>query len=69
MTQAAVARGPHPSTARYYISFLLEDMFDYVQMGLWVVLPFHAISHYSHLKLAPAGVAPQRDRRPRPIMD
>jgi hypothetical protein len=44
-------------------------MWDYVQMGYWTVLPYHAVQHLMHLKLAPAGVVPQRERRPRPIMD
>jgi hypothetical protein len=47
----------------------MEDMFDYTNMGFWTVLPFHAVQRYPALKLAPAGVVPQRDRRPRPIMD
>ena len=65
----AVHRGPHPSAARHYAAFLLEDMYDYVHMGYWVVLPYSAIRSLPHLKLAPSGVIPQRERRPRPIMD
>jgi hypothetical protein len=65
----AFTRVPHPSASRLYSRFLLEDMWDYVQMGYWTVLPFHAVQHLPHLKLAPAGVVPQRERRPRPIMD
>jgi hypothetical protein len=48
---------------------MIEDMHDYVAMGHWTVLPYNAIKHHPHLKLAPAGVVPQRERRPRPIMD
>jgi hypothetical protein len=44
-------------------------MYDYVKMGYWVVLPFSSIKNHPYLKLAPAGVVPQRERRPRPIMD
>jgi hypothetical protein len=40
-----------------------------IQKGYWVVLPLNAILLQPHLKLAPAGVVPQRERRPRPIMD
>lgn len=65
----AIARGPHPSASAQFSSFILEDMLDYVNMGYWVVLPYTAVSQYPHLKLAPAGVVPQRERRPRPIMD
>jgi hypothetical protein len=65
----AFRRGPHPSASRQYADFLQLDMYDYVRMGFWVILPFSAISSHPYLKLAPAGVVPQRDRRPRPIMD
>jgi hypothetical protein len=44
-------------------------MVDYVDKRFCVVLPFRAVRHLPHLKLSPAGVVPQRDRRPRPIMD
>ncbi len=66
---AAVARGPHPSASRQHTSFLLEDMFDYVRMGYWLVLPYSSLRGHPQLKIAPSGVVPQRDRRPRPIMD
>jgi hypothetical protein len=44
-------------------------MYDYVQMGYWLVLPFGAFRNKPNLRLPPSGVVPQRDRRPRPIMD
>jgi hypothetical protein len=44
-------------------------MFDMVHMGFWVVVPYSAIRLLPRLKIAPAGVVPQRDRRPRPIID
>jgi len=66
---AAVIRGPHPSARFQYANFLHEDMFDYVKMGYWIVLPYSSIRHHPLLKLAPSGVVPQRERRPRPIMD
>jgi hypothetical protein len=62
-------RGPHTSAATQFATFLLEDMYDYVQMGYWLVLPYTSVRHFPALRLAPAGVVPQRDRRPRPIMD
>jgi hypothetical protein len=67
--QTALQRGPHVSAARQYANFLLADLFDFVQMGYWTILPYDAVQHMSDLRLAPAGVVPQRDRRPRPIMD
>jgi hypothetical protein len=67
--RAAYQRGPHASAAYHHSSFLLADMYDYVQMGYWTVLPFQAVASQWHLQLSPAGVVPQRERRPRPIMD
>jgi hypothetical protein len=66
---AAVRRGPHPSAAHQYASFLLEDMWDYLRMGYWLVLPYSAVRGHPSLRIAPAGVVPQRDRRPRAIID
>jgi len=40
-----------------------------IQKGYWAILPFTAIRTFPHLKLSPAGVVPQRTRRPQPIMD
>ncbi len=65
----AVQRGPHKSAAITYSQFLHEDMFDYVQMGYWIVLPYSVVRTLPTLRLAPAGIVPQRDQRPRPIMD
>jgi len=47
----------------------MNDMYDYVSMGYWTVLPYSSVRHLAQLKLAPVGVVPQRERRPRPIMD
>ena len=47
----------------------MEDMLDMVRKKFWVVLPYRSVQHLPHLKLAPSGVVPQRERRPRPIMD
>jgi hypothetical protein len=40
-----------------------------VQEGYWVVLPFSAVRHLPALKISPSGVVPQRERRPRLILD
>jgi hypothetical protein len=66
---AAYQRGPHISAAKLYSDFLLEDMFQMVQEGYWTVLPFSTVAHLTALKLSPAGVVPQRERRPRLILD
>jgi hypothetical protein len=44
-------------------------MLDYVRNGYWLVVPYSAIRGHPLLKIAPVGVVPQRERRPRPIMD
>jgi hypothetical protein len=66
---AAFYRGPHPSAATEYAAFLAEDMCDYICMGYWLVLPYNAVRHYAQLRISPAGVVPQQERRPHPIMD
>jgi len=30
---------PHPSAARHYTDFLIQDMYEYALMGYWTVLP------------------------------
>ncbi len=67
--QQAFQQGPHVSAAKIYASFVLEDMYQMVREGYWCVLPFAAVAAYPHLKLSPAGVVPQRERRPRIILD
>jgi hypothetical protein len=65
----AVLRGPHPSAAYVYDAFLKQEMVDMARMGYWVVLPYSSIRDLPQLKIAPCGVVPQRDRRPRTIID
>lgn len=38
-------------------------------MGYWLVLPYSSLHGHPGLKIAPAGVVPQREHRPHPIMD
>ena len=35
----------------------------------WTVVPYHAVRRLPSLKISPAGVVPQRNRRPRTIID
>lgn len=62
------ARGPHKS-ANDYADFVREEMAEFCEKGFWVVLPYHTVRHLPGLKLSPLGVVPQRDRRPRLIVD
>ena len=65
---AAVARGPHLSS-RMHAEFLRNDMCEMVERGIWMVLPYRCVRHLRGLRVAPMGVVPQRNRRPRPIVD
>jgi hypothetical protein len=46
----AYQRGPHRSAAITFSSFLLEDMFDYMNMGYWTVLPYSVVRHLPNLR-------------------
>jgi hypothetical protein len=59
--QRAFKRGLHISAAHYYQHFLHEDMADYIDKRFWVVLPYHSVKDFPHLKLAPCSVVPQRN--------
>ena len=62
---AAMERSPHPSASQHFTDFILEDMFNYTHMDFWMVLPYSALRGHPRLCIAPAGVVPQRERRPR----
>ena len=50
-------------------AFLRDELADMVEAGHWLVLPYSAVRHATDLRISPLGVVPQRDRRPRPIVD
>jgi hypothetical protein len=64
----AIRRGSHKSASEY-LHFVENEMADFIQKLFWVVLPFEAVKHLPGLRLSPLGVVPQRDRRPRLIVD
>jgi hypothetical protein len=64
----AITRGSHPST-HAHADFLREEMADMVQQKFWIVLPYHLVQHIPSLRLSPMGVVPQREQRPRVIVD
>ena len=66
--QAALRRGAHKSCAEY-LDFLREEFVDMRSKMQWVVLPASAVEHLPGLRISPPGVVPQRDRRPRWIVD
>lgn len=65
---AAMERGSHAS-AQNYLGFVEHEMVDFIYKGFWVVLPYDVVKHLPNLRLSPLGVVPQRDRRPRLIVD
>lgn len=65
----ALARGPHKSFhgEREFVS---EEMLDFCHQGYWIVLPQDAVLDWPNIRISPlGGVVPQRDRRPRLIVD
>ena len=64
----AIQRGPHQSTKAHAV-FLRQELSEMVAAGQWLVLPYRCVRHLRGLRLSPMGVVPQRDRRPRPIVD
>ena len=65
---AAMKRGPHKSAIEHS-SFLDEEMATMVARGQWMVLPYSVVREMDRLRVAPIGVVPQHDRRPRTIVD
>jgi hypothetical protein len=70
---ATIARGPHKSAIEY-AEFLGEELREFVLKGQWIVLPYHVVQNLPkrvrrQLRISPMEVVPQRDRRPRVIVD
>jgi hypothetical protein len=61
-------RGPHKSAAEHS-EFLDSEMATMVERGQWMVLPYSVVRDMDNLRIAPIGVVPQHDRRPRTIVD
>ena len=64
----AAAYGSHASCDAN-AKFLRKEIGDFVQKGFWMVLPFSTVRKDPNLRLSPAGLVPQRDRRDRLIID
>ena len=65
---AAIVYGSHNSCNRDP-SFLRTEMRDFVEKGFWIVLPLEDAVGLNGLRLSPAGLIPQRDRRDRIFID
>ncbi|MGH7974557.1 MAG: hypothetical protein ACREBR_03440 [bacterium] len=66
---AAMQYGSHASATGEFAEFLCGEMTDMVNKGYWMVLPYASVRELQRLRLSPAGVVPQRERRPRTIID
>ena len=64
----AMRRGNHPS-AHAFAEYLREEFGDMRQQGMFLVLPYELVRHLPQLRLSPIGCIPQRERRPRTIID
>ena len=64
----AASRGSHQS-ANAHVEFVCEELLEFCQQGYWIVLPLATVLSLHNLRLSPLGVVPQRDRRPRLIVD
>jgi hypothetical protein len=62
----AYRRGPHKSCHEFR-DFLAKEFASMVDKSQWVVLPWSEASALPGLRISPAGVVPQRERRPRLI--
>ena len=64
----AVHRGSHKS-AHMDREFVFGEMADFCTQGYWAVLPYDVVRLWENLRVSPLGAVPQRDRRPRLIVD
>jgi hypothetical protein len=64
----AIKRGAHLS-AKQHTDFLRQEFVFMINKGQWTVLSARLVSHMRKLRVSLIGVAPQRDRRPRAIVD
>ena len=63
-----VRRGAHQS-CKDHLGFIRTEMLNFVEKGYWMVLPYRLVRDLPQLRLSPLGVVPQRERRPRLIVD
>jgi hypothetical protein len=64
----AAHRGAHRSAAEY-TEFVAEELLEFCEQGYWIVLPLLTVRSWPGVRLSPLGVVPQRNRRPRLIVD
>jgi hypothetical protein len=65
---AAVAKGCNHSAIEHK-DFIAEEMLEFSKDGFWTILPYDRVRHLPGLRLSPAQIKEERDRRPRFIAD
>jgi len=68
LLEQRLLRGPHKSATEHN-EFVRDEFADFCDSGFWTVLPYDLVKDIPNLRLSPLGVVPQRDRRPRLIVD
>jgi hypothetical protein len=66
--QERYERGPHQS-AHEFVEFLGTEFLDFLKKGYWMLLPYDEVEFMIDVRYSPLGVVPQRERRPRVIVD
>lgn len=64
----AIQRGCHSSAAEHK-AFIAEEMCEFIEDGFWSVLPYELVKDLPGLRLSPAQIKEERDRKPRFIAD
>lgn len=65
---AAMTRGCHFSATKHK-EFIAEEMLEFADAGYWTILPYEAVRHLPNLRLSPAQIKEERERKPRFIAD
>jgi len=73
---ARIKRGAHKSCDDH-LEFLREEILEFVRKGFWTLLPYRLVKQrlrakidgLKRLRVSPIGIVPQRERRPRLIVD
>jgi len=63
-----ILRGSHQS-CNDNKQFIREELTNFVNNGYWFLLPYRLVKHMRQLRISPLGVVPQRERRPRLIVE
>jgi hypothetical protein len=61
-------RGPHKSEDKV-LEFLMEEYVDFCEKGFWMLLPYDLVKNLELLRLSQLREVPQREQRPRVIME